>query len=163
LRVPPMRDLSPVIARAAAALAGTPAISWEELGLELAARTVRLDRGLPRESSVATPAAIARVARVVRSIDDNPDGESDLTALARAARLSPYHFLRTFRGVTGVTPHRYLLRRRLERAAVRLKNEPFKILDIALDCGFGDLSNFNRAFRAEFGLSPRAWRRSGNR
>jgi AraC-like DNA-binding protein len=47
---------------------------------------------------------------------------------------------------------------RLRRAAVRLRNEPAKIVDIALDCGFGDVSNFNRAFRAEFGVSPRAYR-----
>jgi AraC-like DNA-binding protein len=41
---------------------------------------------------------------------------------------------------------------------MRLASEPGKILDIALDCGFGDVSNFNRAFRAEFGVSPRAYR-----
>jgi AraC-like DNA-binding protein len=41
---------------------------------------------------------------------------------------------------------------------MRLRIEPAKVLDIALDCGFGDVSNFNRAFRAEFGVSPRAWR-----
>jgi AraC family transcriptional regulator len=161
LRVPPLRNLSLLIARASAALGGTAGISWEELGLELAARTVELDRGLPCEQGAA-PAAIARVARVVRSIDENPEGSFELTALARHAQLSPYHFLRTFRSVAGVTPHQHLLRRRLQRAAIRLNNEPAKIVDIALDCGFGDVSNFNRAFRAEFGLSPRAWRRCGS-
>jgi AraC-like DNA-binding protein len=49
---------------------------------------------------------------------------------------------------------------RLRRAAVRIASERAKILDIALDCGFGDVSNFNRAFRAEFGVSPRIYRRS---
>ena len=47
----------------------------------------------------------------------------------------------------------------LDEAARRLAAEPHKILEIALDCGFGDVSNFNRAFRAEFGASPRAYRR----
>jgi AraC-like DNA-binding protein len=50
------------------------------------------------------------------------------------------------------------MRARLREAAMRLVDEPAKILDIALDCGFGDVSNFNRAFRTEFGVSPRAYR-----
>jgi AraC-like DNA-binding protein len=82
----------------------------------------------------------------------------DLGALAREARLSPYHFLRTFERLTGVTPHQYVLRARLREAAMRLLHERSKVLDIALDCGFGDVSNFNRAFRAEFGANPLTWR-----
>ena len=78
--------------------------------------------------------------------------------LAREAGLSPYHFLRTFERITGVTPHQYVLRARLREAAIRLVAEPGNVLDIALDCGFGDVSNFNRAFRTEFGVSPRAYR-----
>jgi AraC-like DNA-binding protein len=50
---------------------------------------------------------------------------------------------------------------RLRRAAVRLGTEAAKVVEIALECGFGDISNFNRTFRAEFGVSPRAWRKSG--
>jgi transcriptional regulator GlxA family with amidase domain len=91
-------------------------------------------------------------------IDNDLEGPHDLTGLAWIARLSPYHFIRVFEGITGVTPHQYLLRTRLRRAAVRLRTEPAKILDIALSCGFGDISNFNRVFRAEFGVSPRAYR-----
>ena len=98
---------------------------------------------------------------MVRRIECDPGGPCDVTALAREARLSPFHFLRTFQGVTGVTPHQYLLRLRLRRAAVRLKTESTKVVDIAFECGFGDVSNFNRNFRAEFGASPRAWRRLG--
>jgi AraC-like DNA-binding protein len=59
----------------------------------------------------------------------------------------------------GVTPHQYVLRARLRRAGLRLKAQRAKVLDIALDSGFGDVSNFNRAFRAEFGVSPRDYRR----
>ena len=53
-----------------------------------------------------------------------------------------------------MTPHQYILRARLRQAAVRLKTSSDKVLEIALDTGFGDLSNFNHAFRAEFGVSP---------
>jgi AraC family transcriptional regulator len=84
-----------------------------------------------------------------------------LDSLARGAGLSPYHFLRTFERLTGSTPHQYVLRARLREAARRLTSEPGKVVDIALDCGFGDVSNFNRAFRAEFGASPRTFRFPG--
>ena len=102
---------------------------------------------------------MARVTAAVRRIERDPDDALSLRSLAREARLSPYHFLRTFERITGVTPHQYVLRVRLRRAATALATEPGKVIDVALESGFGDLSNFNRAFRAEFGVSPRAYRR----
>ena len=63
-----------------------------------------------------------------------------------------------FEKLTGVTPHQYLRRARLRTAAALLMNGSAKVLDVALDAGFGDVSNFNHAFRAEFGVSPRAYR-----
>lgn len=162
LRLPPVRPLSPLIAQASANLAGAAGPSWEELSIELAAHAVQLDRGQSSLPGSAGPGAIARVARVLRTIENNPDAPHDLTTLAGGARLSPFHFLRTFQEVAGVTPHQFLLRQRLRRAALRLTTEPAKVVDIALECGFGDVSNFNRNFRAEFGMSPRAWRRQGS-
>jgi AraC family transcriptional regulator len=101
--------------------------------------------------------AEARVARAVLMVDRRPHLPLTLDTMAREAGLSRYHFLRTFKRLIGVTPHRYILRARLRQAAIRLCVERRRILDIALDCGFGDISNFNRAFRAEFGLTPRAY------
>ena len=161
LRLPPIRPLSPLVARACAALAGTSDAPWEELGLALAAQAVQLDRGLPPASAEPQAGAVARVTKVVRMMEQHPDSTHSLAALAREARLSRYHFLRVFEALTGVTPHQYVLRARLRRAAFRLTAEPTRILDIALDCGFGDISNFNRTFRAEFGVPPRTYRASG--
>jgi AraC family transcriptional regulator len=161
LRLPPLRQLSPVLARVSSALAGESDASWEELSVQLAARAIQLERGLSRRPAAnAEPGAMARVTRVVRMLERDPGGPHALRDLAQEARLSPYHFLRTFQALTGATPHQYLLRTRLRRAATRVASERAKILDIALDSGFGDVSNFNRAFRAEFGASPRAYRRS---
>ena len=96
--------------------------------------------------------------RTVRLIEQHPEARLDLGSLAREARLSPYHFLRTFERLTGLTPHQYVVRARLREAALRLADSTATILDIGLDSGFGDVSNFNRAFRNEFGVSPRAFR-----
>lgn len=158
LRLPPLRALSPLIARACAGLAGLVDVPWEELSVKLAAQTVQLVGGLSSNPDDAPPSAVARVTRIVRMIERRPDAGLTLGSLAREAGLSPYHFLRTFERLTGVTPHQYVLRARLREAAMRLVVEPARVLDIALDCGFGDVSNFNHAFRAEFGVSPRVYR-----
>ena len=163
LRLPPGRALSPVIADACAALAGSTDVAWEELGIRLAARAVQVDGDVEPDRSGISPAAVARITRTVRMIEEQPATDLTLLRLAREARLSPFHFLRTFMSLTGATPHQYLLRWRLRAAATRLATEPVKILDIALDAGFGDVSNFNRAFRAEFGRSPRVYRQHRGR
>lgn len=157
LRVPPVRALSSLMARAGAALEYGTGDLWEELSIRLAGRTLQLAQGGGRTFS-APPSTLSRITRVVRRIEREPDGPLSLPALAREAGLSPYHFLRTFHQLTGVSPHQYVRRLRLRAAAARLAAEPAKVLDVALDCGFGDVSNFNHAFRAEFGVAPRQFR-----
>jgi AraC family transcriptional regulator len=162
LRVPPLRALAPVVARACTGLAHSadvPVVLWEELALRLAAKTLRLVTALMPETTPAQPAVLARVTRTVRRIEQHPHVRLTLASLARDAELSPYHFLRTFERLTGSTPHQYILRTRLREAALRLASQSTKVLDLAFDCGFGDVSNFNRTFRAEFGCGPRAYRR----
>jgi AraC family transcriptional regulator len=157
-RLPPIRSLAPLVAKASALLAGAGKEAFEELSIQVAAQAIQIARDVGARRAGADASSISRVTRVVRMIDRDPDIPHDLNSLAQIARLSPYHFLRTFEGLTGTTPHQYLLRVRLRSAAIRLRTEPTRILDIALGCGFGDVSNFNRTFRAEFGLSPRAYR-----
>ena len=119
-----------------------------------------MDSALEAEGSAISPADVARVTRTVRKIEAEPGSALTLVRLADEARLSPFHYLRTFEKLTGVTPHQFLLRTRLRAAATRLTSGRARILDVALDAGFGDISNFNRAFRTEFGVSPRVFRRS---
>lgn len=164
LRVPPLRELTDVVARAGGELArpkaSTPkceqAQFWEEIAVELA--VLALEFGSGTSNNGGSPAAEARVTRIIRMIETRPAAEHNLVSLAQEARLSRYHFLRVFQQLTGLTPHQYLLRSRLRHAATRLLTEQMQILDIALDSGFGDVSNFNHAFRAEFGMNPRAYR-----
>ena len=74
--------------------------------------------------------------------------------------VSAFHFLRLFARVTGVTPHQYLVRTRLRRAARLLAADERPIAAIAYDVGFGDLSNFVRTFHRAAGASPRQFRRA---
>jgi transcriptional regulator GlxA family with amidase domain len=104
--------------------------------------------------------AEGRITKALRLIEAHAAGVLTLRDLADEADMSPFHFLRTFEGVTGVTPHQYLRRTRLRHAALRLAATPHRVIDVALDSGFGDVSNFNRAFRAEFRVTPKTYRRS---
>jgi AraC-like DNA-binding protein len=83
-----------------------------------------------------------------------------LARLAAECGLSVRHFARAFRQSTGVPPHRWLLRRRVERAAELLGNRALPLADIAIACGFADQSHFTRVFTALMGASPNTWRRT---
>jgi AraC family transcriptional regulator len=94
----------------------------------------------------------------VRRIELDAEQPLSLAALADSTATSPYHFLRTFRHVAGMTPYQFLLRTRLHRAAVRLRSSDMAISTIAYDAGFNDLSTFNRRFRREMGEAPGNYR-----
>ena len=82
----------------------------------------------------------------------------DVPTLARAAHLSPAHFSREFRRTFGETPHRYLLTRRLERAAELLRNTDYSVAEICLAVGLSSVGSFTTSFGRAFGLSPTAYR-----
>lgn len=150
-RLPPVRALAHASARALQA--GGP--EAEEIAYGFAGAAVRVAGEMRREPAAADD---ARIARVLRWLSARTAARHTLAGLARGAGLSPYHFLRSFKAATGVTPHQWLLRARLRDAARRLAASRTPVTDVALDVGFEDLSNFIRSFRAEFGMSPRRWR-----
>jgi AraC-like DNA-binding protein len=83
----------------------------------------------------------------------------DIPALARVALVSQAHFIRTFGATFGETPHRYLQRRRVERAMALLRNTDRSVTDICFAVGFASLGTFSRTFRDIVGRSPSAFRR----
>jgi transcriptional regulator GlxA family with amidase domain len=82
----------------------------------------------------------------------------DVPALARVAHVSEAHFIRTFRATFGETPHRYLQRRRVERAMFLLRETDRSVTEICLDVGFVSLGTFSRTFREIVGESPTSYR-----
>ena len=81
--------------------------------------------------------------------------------LARIAEVSQAHFIRTFRATFGETPHRYLQRRRVERAMFLLRSTDRSVTDICFDVGFNSLGTFSRTFQAIVAESPTAFRQRG--
>ena len=151
--MPPLRALAPLSARAVNAIFNPAAL--EEIGLELAGAVIRMDGRRPVATTIRDR---MRIADVLHHLETHRDERHTLAELASLAGVSRYHFLRTFRSVTGVTPHQWILRARLREAARRLAASREAITEIALDVGFEDLSNFIRSFRAEFGFSPGRYR-----
>ena len=85
----------------------------------------------------------------------------DIPTLARIAHVSEAHFIRTFRATFGEPPHRYLQRRRVERAMWLLRATDTSVTEICLDVGFTSLGTFSRTFRAIVGQTPTEYRRNG--
>lgn len=83
----------------------------------------------------------------------------DLTALSHEARLSRFHFLRSFRATFGETPHAYLTRIRLERAKELLVSTDLPVTRVCLDVGFESLGSFSTLFARAEGAPPSAYRR----
>ncbi len=83
----------------------------------------------------------------------------DVTALARIAHVSEAHFSRVFRATFGETPHRYLQRRRVERAMFLLRETDRRVTDISFEVGFNSPGTFSRTFHAIVGRSPREYRK----
>jgi AraC-like DNA-binding protein len=152
-RLPPLRPLAPLTARARLAMSQPDLM--EEVAIELAAAALGLSAGGSRP---AAPLHHGRMSEVLRTMAAHSAAPHTVAGLARMAKLSPYHFLRSFKDTTGVTPHQWLLRARLRDAAGKLAVTKAPVTDIALDVGFEDLSNFTRTFHAEFGASPRQYR-----
>lgn len=82
----------------------------------------------------------------------------DVATLARAAHVSQSHFARTFKVTFGETPHRYLQRRRVERAMYLLRETSTPVTQICHEVGFASLGTFSRTFSAVVGCSPSEYR-----
>jgi AraC-like DNA-binding protein len=111
-----------------------------------------------RPSSSQDPKLLRRLLRAKDRIDAASDEHWPIERLASVSGVSQAHFARTFRAAFGVPPHRYLLTRRIERAAALLRDTDLTITEIAFHTGWNSLGTFGRTFRDIIGNSPGEYR-----
>jgi AraC-like DNA-binding protein len=157
---PPLPELMVLGELAQAAADGSSDIGLDEIGQLFASRFVEVVSGKPRKAGPDAARDRRRAVETALWIDAHSHRQIDLEDAAVQAGISPFHFLRLFSDVLGVTPHQYLLRSRLRHAARRLADDDSPVTDIAYDVGFGDLSNFVRTFHRAAGASPLRFRQA---
>jgi AraC-like DNA-binding protein len=156
--VPPLPELMVLGELAQAAANGGSDVGLDEVGQLLAGRFVEVVSGRSHKPAPAKLRDRRRAVETALWIDAHSSQEINLADVAAHADVSPFHFLRLFSSVLGVTPHQYLVRSRLRHAARLLADDDTSVTNIAYDVGFGDLSNFVRTFHRAAGVSPRKFR-----
>lgn len=156
--LPPIPELVVLGELGLRVVAGEADLGLDEVGLLFAQRMLAVvgahaPNGLRPSASDRRRAILA-----ARYLDAHAAGAVDLADVAGEVGLTRFHFLRMFTRVLGVTPHQYLVRARLRHAASLLAAGGRSITEIALDVGFGDVSNFVRTFGRAAGVSPRRFR-----
>ena len=133
----------------------------EALGIVLTHELVRINGDAARRRPVSRGGlAHWQQKRVAAYIEEHIADSIPLATMAELARLSPYHFCRSFKCSFGMPPHRYHAHRRIERAKQLLANRELPITAIALDIGFSDTSTFTAAFHRLTGQTPTSYRRN---
>jgi len=155
---PPLPELMVLGELAQAAADGRSDVGLDEVGQVFASRFVEVVSGRPHKPVATAARDRRRAVETALWIDAHSHQQIDLEQAAGQAGISPFHFLRLFSSVLGVTPHQYLVRSRLRHAARLLADNDISITDVAYDVGFGDLSNFVRTFHRAAGVSPRRFR-----
>jgi AraC family transcriptional regulator len=148
----------PVVAQMEALSCAPSSLRSDELALRITERVISAITGDRKPTAAPTGRETRRVVEAIRLVESDAARRLELKEMAAAAGMSKYHFLRVFRRLTGMTPHRYLISARLRRAALALASSHRPVIAVALDAGFGDLSTFNKTFRAVFGLTPTQYR-----
>ena len=116
------------------------------------------DRTNGNGTSVLHALGDRRLQRVLEFVDDNLQNPICLADLAAIANLSRFYFSRTFRETTGLSPHRFVRERRLEKAKQLVVEGKAGLTEIAAICNFSSQASFTRAFTRLVGLSPAKYR-----
>jgi AraC family transcriptional regulator len=137
----------------------------DHFGLECIATAIALSLSQHARATVLSsktgPRLVPRQIRAVQGFVEGRIGESiTLDEMARTAGLSSFHFLRAFKNTLGVTPGKYVMDRRMERARALLKGRELTIAEVGISVGFDHASHFTRAFRRAVGMAPSDYRNS---
>lgn len=152
--LPALRSLAGPLARLQARAERDDALALEESVVECAEAVIATAAGTVATAPAPGARDQRRISRALRHLEAHAGRRLSLDELAAVACMSKYHFLRTFRRAVGLTPHAFTVGLRLRRAAAALRATDAPVTRVALDAGFGDLSEFYGQFRAAFGASP---------
>ena len=100
-----------------------------------------------------------RLNRVIEFVDANITLDLCVSTLASVAGMSSFYFCRSFKQSTGITPHRYVLTRRMEHAKQLLQEKTVPLVQVAHEVGFADQSQFTRVFHKIVGTTPSQYRK----
>jgi AraC family transcriptional regulator len=154
------RGLLQLLLREVEAFSPTGLLYTDSLATALAMRLLPAYAQEPKTAHgaiAALPKHLLR--RVLDRLEAALEDHVDLTTLASETGYSSGHFLKMFHASTGLTPHRYLLERRLQRARELIDARRLSIAQVAQACGFSSHAHLSTAFRKKFGLAPSAYRR----
>ena len=109
----------------------------------------------PRLSSYTDGLSKSKLQQITEYINEHLHEDLKLIEIAAIAQISPYHFLRLFKQSMGITPHQYILQRRINKAKYLLRDSELSIAEIALGVGFCDQSHLTRCFKRLLGMTPK--------
>lgn len=133
----------------------------DQLGIAVGVYLFERYGGVARPADRRRPLlSTAQMALATELLRVHPSGNISIAGLASACRLSRGYFIHAFKSTTGVTPHQWILSRRIEQARELLRSSEQPLAEIALICGFADQSHFTRVFSRMVGASPGHWRRA---
>jgi AraC family transcriptional regulator len=132
--------------------------------MAFAMQILRYHSNLAKQFSGSSPANAAlardRLRRVCDYIEASLGRGLSVEMLARQANLSTHHFARAFKAATGISPHRFVTMRRVERAKFMLNERRLPLAEVALLCGFSSQAHFTRSFSQLAGITPGAYARN---
>lgn len=130
----------------------------ETLGTAVAAQFLRSQHRVPRERRTQGGLGSTTLRRLFDYVEDNLAEQIRLRDLAAIAGMSTFQLVRRFKEATGLPPHQYVTRRKIERAKQLLSEPDSSVLEVALACGFASPSHFAQSFRVVTGITPRSYR-----
>jgi AraC family transcriptional regulator len=134
------------------------ALYAETLGAAVAAQFLRTQLRIPLERRGANGLGPTTLRRLFDYVEDHLAEQIRLHELAAIAGMSTFQLVRRFKDATGLPPHQFVTRRRIERAKQLLSEPDSSVLEVSLSCGFASPSHFAQAFRLVTGVTPRSYR-----
>ena len=160
---PIIAQMGRLVAQELEAPSGGSRMMLDSVSLALTVRMLRTWSSLPERAELPTPGlAPWQEKRAIELIQTRYAENLTIADLAAVARLSPFHFIRSFKRSVGRPPHQYLTNIRMERARVLLKTTNLAITDVAFETGYQSPAHFARLFRRHYGMTPTAYRRERN-